>query len=499
MDHWAWNYEEAPENDLMEVVDSSESSELASNEESVNGDDEVQELTENPTEHKYIFCDVSKIIEIIQKCRKCENPRTNIHVRYQGLTVWITVICDECSETHHWSNTKLCDSKQERNKKKLTELHLDITSSIITSGNSFQSIKGMFDALNSPFFTPQTFNRLKSKYVYDAIGVYYNQEMEKVVEVLQQRVSASESLHLCGDGSFDSRGHSALFCRYVIMDAVSKLVINYEVIQRKSGDARIDMEKVGCEKSLQKVVEEMRDEHGESAVSSFTTDRSKSVALMISKKFSNIDHFFDSWHYIRGIALEVFRQCSFYKFKIVYECEHQDIRDYGEDDEFLSLKNKKDVKALNILMSTLEKGDKLNAIKRVSPFYATSSVESFNARAAFYACKDHFYTNDGFKIRTQLAVIDWNSKKFEEASGIRQVIGEKPFYNKTTKQYSTRELKTPANYSWRREILNIAMRIRFDESRDVGDDDDEGTEGGAESYDDHDFDPDDCTESQSVN
>ena len=28
MDHWAWNYEEAPENDLMEIDDSSESSEV---------------------------------------------------------------------------------------------------------------------------------------------------------------------------------------------------------------------------------------------------------------------------------------------------------------------------------------------------------------------------------------------------------------------------------------------------------------------------------------
>lgn len=42
-------------------------------------------------------------------------------------------------------------------------------------------------------------------------------------------------MNLCGDGMFDSRGYSAYYCRYAIMDAETKLIVSYAVARKDRG------------------------------------------------------------------------------------------------------------------------------------------------------------------------------------------------------------------------------------------------------------------------
>ncbi|CAL2028813.1 unnamed protein product [Caenorhabditis brenneri] len=102
----------------------------------------------------------------------------------------------------------------------------------------------------------------------------------------------------------------------------------------------------------------------------------------------------------------------------------------------------------------------LEDIKKVSPHFATSSVESYNARALRYTSKDLFYSDKGFEIRTMLSVIDWNMKQRDEIEGRREVLNEKSYFNKTSKRKSLKYLKTRADYSWRKEIVRNAHKIR---------------------------------------
>ncbi|PIC53869.1 hypothetical protein B9Z55_003379 [Caenorhabditis nigoni] len=284
------------------------------------------------------------------------------------------------------------------------------------------------------------------------------------------------------------------------------------------------MERIACENALQSVMETYDDQ-----VDSFTTDRSKSIATMMIDEFPTVIHYLDSWHFIRSLALDLmkrreqkqfapmkpwfrsfinhvywsiqssgdgdtakekllsfflhitdihegFENCEWFKFRLIKSCEHSESqKQLKNHPDYLNLNDEAHLKSMNVLMAVLQKGNRIDAIKQVSPYFATSSVESFNSRAAHYASKKVYYSLDGFKNRTQIAILDWNSKQLDEMNGTRVVIGEKRFFNKSTKQYSFRKIKTEPDFSWRNDTANIGIRLYKDDKvtddYETGDDD----------------------------
>ncbi|EGT59611.1 hypothetical protein CAEBREN_24862 [Caenorhabditis brenneri] len=230
---------------------------------------------------------------------------------------------------------------------------------------------------------------------------------------------------------------------------------------RPFAEKRRDIEKGAFVKCFGEFLEEMEDLFGEGTVSSFTSDRSRSIDRVMKEMFAGVDHYFDNWHFIRNLVLEIVKNCTWYKFELIAECRHDELGDdFERSAASLSLHEKDHVKALNALLSVLSKGNRLEDIQRVSPFFATSAVESLNARAAFYATKDHFFSDIRFEIRTMLAAIDWNQKQFDELNGKREIISEKRYFNKTTKRHSKKYVKTPSDFTWRTEISEMATKVR---------------------------------------
>ncbi|EGT46951.1 hypothetical protein CAEBREN_17509 [Caenorhabditis brenneri] len=458
---------------------------------------------------------MSSIVSLLKKCRVClENA--DVNTSQSGFNVSITCHCTKCERSWTWHNSEMCEAEDKRDHKgRLRELHLDITGAVFSTGSSYQKIKQFFDVMNCSTFSARTYNKLKEAYLYPAVGIYYNDMLQWVQEMMRNLVNENGSINLVGDGSYDSRGRCACFCRYVVMEATLKLAVDYEVLRQKSGECQRDMELKGFEECLKRVAGNFSSEFHRNVVASFTSDRSKSIATSMQVNFPNINHYYDSWHFFRNIAMDIIKKRNLQKFKPIAdwvrsflnhmyysvsesegdgqlakerllsffyhvtdkhknfdtgkwfklnnftECEHEDYEEFDERSaSFLNSNSKSDVKALNILFSILKKGKRLDDIKKVSPYYATSCIESLNFRAITYATKDHYFSEDGFKIRTMLTLIDWNERRKDEIEGRRVVIGEKPYYNKTSKRNSTKEVKTPTNYSWRREILNIAHALR---------------------------------------
>ncbi|CAL2028814.1 unnamed protein product [Caenorhabditis brenneri] len=413
--------------------------------------------------------------------------------------------------------------------KKLSAVALDITGSVLVTGNSYQNMKAFFETLESPFFTARTYDKTKKKYIYPAIQEKYGELTEWVREKLIDTVQNEGPLNIIGDGCYDSRGRCALRCKYVLMDAKHKFVVDHVIVRRASDEHNYDMEKTGFMTVFPRFLSFMSQACGPNSVCSFTSDRSKSIATVMKTKFFEVEHYFDHWHFIRCIVLDLlkkrnqkqfkpivdwlrsftnhiyysisssdgngdlakekllsffnhvvdkhenfearlqrlekklkcFQNETWFNFRVFSSCEHGDIDEFVEScPAFLSLSSKKDVKALNAVHSVISKGDRLEDIKKVSPHFATSSVESYNARALRYTSKDLFYSDKGFEIRTMLSVIDWNMKQRDEIEGRREVLNEKSYFNKTSKRKSLKYLKTRADYSWRKEIVRNAHKIR---------------------------------------
>ncbi|CAO4360203.1 unnamed protein product [Caenorhabditis nigoni] len=434
------------------------------------------EISEKPQQYNLILCEKEKLVKLLQKCWKCETRKTEMDIVYHGLNMNISVVCVSCQRRWYWSNTQKCEREQSGSNSKLSRIHILLTSAIISTGNGFQNVKQLFDVLKSPFFSARTFNRLKEKYVYEAVDIQYKKQANVVKELLCETTDNNGTLNVMGDGSFDTPGHSALYCRYVIMEAVTKLVVEFEILRHKSGEKKVNMETEACEKAFENLMVTY-----DSAIESFTTDRSISVASMMAHNFPDVTHYFDSWHYIRSLALEIMKNYGWYDFKIVTSCEHKESDDVNRKiPDFLDTKNPLHVKALNALLAVIEKGDRCDAIGKVSPYFATSAVESFNARAGFYASKKRFYSQKGFNSRTQLAVLDWNSKQINELNGKRVVIAEKKFFNKTTKQWSVRKQKTEADYAFRNEIADTSFQLYAKERIATHSDEPDGEDDGSD-------------------
>ncbi|UMM37951.1 hypothetical protein L5515_009554 [Caenorhabditis briggsae] len=181
-----------------------------------------------------------------------------MNIDHRGFNMNVRCQCCDCGRKWKWNNSKFCQSDSREGRQQLREIHLDLASGIFLSGCDFED----------------------------------------------------GALNMVGDGSFDSRGRSALYLRYVLMDSKYHLALDFEIVRQKTGEKRYDMEKEGFEKSFSRLVEEASKYLEPGAVKSFTSDRSKSIATSMRLNFPQIEHNFDSWHYIRNITLDIMKADS---------------------------------------------------------------------------------------------------------------------------------------------------------------------------------------------
>ena len=63
-----------------------------------------------------------------------------------------------------------------------------------------------------------------------------------LTKLVKSDFSQGEKLHLCGDGSFDSRGYSAFWCRYLLLDGETNEVIIVKHINARDCTSSVVME-----------------------------------------------------------------------------------------------------------------------------------------------------------------------------------------------------------------------------------------------------------------
>ncbi|CAL2037474.1 unnamed protein product [Caenorhabditis brenneri] len=309
VDHWVWVKNKPDDVDEldepMELTSEEQTYELSSNEDNSSGDEADVVPPANPFEYKYIMSKSEKIVELLKKCRKCASKGTTMNVHYEGFAVLIKCECVECGRKWTWENSNVCPSTAKNNRLKLKEINLDAVAAIFVSGESFQTIKGCFDAFSCPIVSDRSYRRLKKRYVHPAVDILYADDMKWVRQKVIETSAEGGLLNICGDGSYDSRGRSALYCRYIFMTCDTKLAIDYEIVTRKADEKKVDMEAIAFKKGFARLISENQDDEGNQFIFSFTSDRSRSISKLMTDEFHGIEHFFDALHFIRSICLEI--------------------------------------------------------------------------------------------------------------------------------------------------------------------------------------------------
>ncbi|EGT37221.1 hypothetical protein CAEBREN_13508 [Caenorhabditis brenneri] len=171
-------------------------------------------------------------------------------------------------------------------------------------GVAIEKVCNLFKVLNSPFISKSRYHELVNKAVKPAIEKVYDNQRKLVLSEVKETMNV-DGTNLAGDGQFDSRGFSAVVCRFTIMDISTKYVLDFEVSRKDRGGNSVIMEKTGHEKCFPRILDELQELTGlPNPIASFTTDRCVNLTESM-KKYPTIHHYYDSWHYVRCIRKDI--------------------------------------------------------------------------------------------------------------------------------------------------------------------------------------------------
>ena len=118
---------------------------------------------------------------------------------------------------------------------------------VLLSGNNYQKFLLVCKFLNLAVPSQSTFTRCQRLFYVPVILDAWKGMKERILDVL----SPYEDLCLLGDGRNDSPGFSARYCVYVIMEHVTGVLVDLEVLDRReTGGHSPNMEREGLTRLL---------------------------------------------------------------------------------------------------------------------------------------------------------------------------------------------------------------------------------------------------------
>lgn len=92
-----------------------------------------------------------------------------------------------------------------------------------------QKWRGFCNSIGLSTYSERTYYRVVSSLVVPAIDEVYELHRENWLTKVREVAGTERDLHLAGDGQYDSRGYSALICKYVLMCASTKLIVGFSI------------------------------------------------------------------------------------------------------------------------------------------------------------------------------------------------------------------------------------------------------------------------------
>ena len=147
-----------------------------------------------------------------------------------------------------------------------------LAASILLTGNNFSKVALLTKCLNLGFISNATFDRIQRLYAIPTVREFWSDVKKVIHEVMQD-----EKVVLSGDGRNDSPGFSAQYCVYSLMEAMTKIIVDLEVKEKKeTAGTSPAMEVAALKTLLERLIETMN-------IGEITTDASSSVMAMVKK------------------------------------------------------------------------------------------------------------------------------------------------------------------------------------------------------------------------
>ena len=176
----------------------------------------------------------------------------------------------KCSEGHcgKWESSEILTTSR-FSKVFLNDSIMAIA--IILSGNNYAKVELFCKVLNMNIISKTNFLSFQRNCAIPVVRDVWSKMQQAVLDIL----AGYEGICVCGDGRNDSPGHSARYCVYTLMEHVTKVVIDIEVLdKRETGGNSTTMEREGLRRLLERLMDKL-------PLSEICTDASSTIIKLI--------------------------------------------------------------------------------------------------------------------------------------------------------------------------------------------------------------------------
>ncbi|EFO96491.1 hypothetical protein CRE_17783, partial [Caenorhabditis remanei] len=166
------------------------------------------ECEENKKSFKNIICNWNNLYPILSKCWNClrngKESSARASMRLQGAALHVSYDCVECGSNWKWSSSTFLDREGKQGQKQC-EVNLDISVSVLSTGNAFTKIASLFDVLELPFISNRRYNKLIENVLEASVAKCFFSQRSEVLAIIKENSARENGVDLAGDGQFDSR------------------------------------------------------------------------------------------------------------------------------------------------------------------------------------------------------------------------------------------------------------------------------------------------------
>ncbi|GMT31151.1 hypothetical protein PFISCL1PPCAC_22448, partial [Pristionchus fissidentatus] len=248
----------------------------------------------------YIVISTTSLVSILIDCPRCAKGKNDLNFHTEGMAISATGKCNLCPRKFTWNNSSVLKTSREASTEKLKKINVDIVNGAVLTAIGATKLRLVFLLSGLPTLSHSTFHRIKKNYTGPAISEHFFTAQTAVIEAVKGKIAKGEKLHVSGDGSFDSRGYSAAWCRYFILDAQTGEALHYILMHKTDTGSSSTMEVAAFNQGLMELSLMIG---GSEHIASVVTDRHAAVTKMMREKYPGIGHYFDPGHFFRNITL----------------------------------------------------------------------------------------------------------------------------------------------------------------------------------------------------
>ncbi|XP_057709542.1 uncharacterized protein LOC130927604 [Corythoichthys intestinalis] len=437
--------------------------------------DSFEEIRGNESEdlhkqRKYLVFE-SSLIALLAVCVLCKG-RSTCYRYVKGTLVKIQAVCTVCRNKHQW-----CNQPFVRN---LPVLNVLLSSAILFTGSLPSKALRIFRFLNIQCHNKWAYFHHQATYIHEALTTTWTKKQCALLGSITEK-----ELVLGGDGRCDSMGHCAKYGSYNLMELDLNKVLTVHLVQSNETGGSYGMELEGLKRCRQEL-------EGFN-VKVVITDRHRQVAKWIRENWTQVIHYYDCWHIVKGMckkldslgkkkSMSIVKdwvqslKCHLYwcalssqtpeekKQKWLACVDHlQNVHDsclhppITTNKAWLLPGTEVNVAVVELLTKTMF----VNDVMKMSHLGQTSGVETFHSVVNHFAPKMYHFSYKGMKSRIILAAMHYNENAGRPQKvtkeGIHSYCIVYPKYK--SGGYSLRKILVDATYDYVNDCLSEVMKL----------------------------------------